>query len=121
VRDFLSGAYTMPRQMSLKTLEARIHELQQRAEALKKREKPGIAQLRKLLKKYRLDLADCKIALSGSPKKRASQLAGRKLKPKYRNPATKGETWSGRGLKPKWMVAAIKGGKKVEDFLIKKV
>ena len=111
----------MPRQISLKTLEARIRELQLKAETLKKREKPGIDQLRKLLKKYRLDLADCKIALDGSPKKRASQLAGRKLKPKYRNPANKGETWSGRGLKPKWMVAAIKSGKKVEDFLIKKV
>ena len=111
----------MPRQTSLKTLEAKIRELQQKAKTLKKREKPGIDQLRKLLTKYRLDLADCKIALSGSPKKRASQLAGRKLKPKYRNPENKSDTWAGRGLKPKWILAAMKSGKKVEDFLIKKI
>ena len=111
----------MPRQISLKTLEAKIRELQKKAETLKKREKPGIDQLRKLLKNYRLDLADCKIALSGSPKKRATQLAGRKLKPKYRNPANKNDTWAGRGLKPKWILAAMKSGKKVEEFLIKKI
>ena len=111
----------MPRQTSLKTLEAKIRELQQKAKTLKKRGKPGIDQLRKLLTKYRLDLADCKIALSGFPKKRATQLAGRKLKPKYRNPENKSDTWAGRGLKPKWILAAMKSGKKVEDFLIKKI
>ncbi|MGE4079451.1 MAG: H-NS family nucleoid-associated regulatory protein [Reyranella sp.] len=40
------------------------------------------------------------------------------MKPKYRNPANRSETWTGRGLKPKWMVAAMKGGKKLEDFAI---
>jgi DNA-binding protein H-NS len=38
--------------------------------------------------------------------------------PKYRNPADPAETWAGRGLKPRWLTAAIKGGKKLEDFLI---
>jgi DNA-binding protein H-NS len=48
-----------------------------------------------------------------------SKLAGRKLKPKYRNPANKTETWSGRGLHPKWLVAAMKGtGKKLDHFEI---
>src|SRR5262249_17421122 len=28
------------------------------------------------------------------------------------------ETWAGRGAKPRWLVAAIKGGKKLDDFLI---
>jgi len=47
-----------------------------------------------------------------------SALKGRKVPPKYRSPS--GETWAGRGAKPKWLVAAIKGGKKLDDFLIDK-
>jgi DNA-binding protein H-NS len=47
-----------------------------------------------------------------------SPLSGRKIKPKYRGP--KGQTWAGRGARPLWLVAAIKGGKKLEDFLIDK-
>lgn len=49
---------------------------------------------------------------------RRSVLRGRKVPPKYRSP--KGETWAGRGARPRWLVAAIKGGKKLEDFLIDK-
>jgi DNA-binding protein H-NS len=47
---------------------------------------------------------------------RKHALAGKKIAPKYRGPD--GQTWSGRGLKPRWLVEAIKGGKKVESFLI---
>jgi DNA-binding protein H-NS len=47
-----------------------------------------------------------------------SALKGKKVPPKYRGPS--GETWAGRGAKPRWLVAAIKGGKKLEDFLIDK-
>jgi DNA-binding protein H-NS len=47
-----------------------------------------------------------------------SPLRGQKVPPKYRAPS--GETWAGRGAKPRWLVAAIKGGKKLEDFLIDK-
>src|SRR5215472_6347818 len=47
-----------------------------------------------------------------------SALKGRKVPPKYRTPS--GETWAGRGARPRWLVAAIKGGKKLEDFLIDK-
>jgi DNA-binding protein H-NS len=45
-------------------------------------------------------------------------LKGRKVPPKYRAPS--GETWAGRGARPLWLVAAIKGGKKINDFLIDK-
>jgi DNA-binding protein H-NS len=48
-----------------------------------------------------------------------SALRGRKVPPKYRGP--KGETWAGRGAKPRWLVDAIKGGKKLDDFLIDKL
>ena len=47
-----------------------------------------------------------------------SALRGRKVPPKYRSHS--GDTWAGRGAKPKWLVAAIKGGKKLDDFLIDK-
>jgi DNA-binding protein H-NS len=47
-----------------------------------------------------------------------SALKGRKVPPKYRGPS--GEAWAGRGAKPRWLVAAIKGGKKLDDFLIDK-
>ena len=46
-----------------------------------------------------------------------SPLRGRKVPPRYRSPS--GET-SGRGARPRWLVAAIKGGKKLDDFLIDK-
>jgi DNA-binding protein H-NS len=49
---------------------------------------------------------------------RRSALKGKKAPPKYRSPS--GETWAGRGAKPRWLVAAIKGGKKLDDFLIDK-
>jgi DNA-binding protein H-NS len=51
-------------------------------------------------------------------RKRKSKLKGRKVPPKYRGPA--GETWAGRGARPLWLVAAMKGGKKLERFLIDK-
>jgi len=43
-------------------------------------------------------------------------LKGKKVPPKYRGPS--GETWAGRGVRPRWLVAAIKGGKRLDDFLI---
>jgi DNA-binding protein H-NS len=49
---------------------------------------------------------------------RGSTLKGKKVPPKYRSRS--GETWAGRGAKPRWLVAAIKGGKKLDEFLIDK-
>ena len=47
-----------------------------------------------------------------------SVLKGMKVPPKYRGPSD--ETWAGRGARPRWLVAAMKGGKKIDDFLIDK-
>ena len=44
--------------------------------------------------------------------------SGGVVAPKYRNPDNPAETWAGRGLKPRWMTAAMRGGGKLEDFLI---
>ncbi len=49
---------------------------------------------------------------------RVSKLAGRKVKPKYRNPADKTQTWTGRGRMPLW-VAELDGKGKLNSALIK--
>jgi DNA-binding protein H-NS len=55
---------------------------------------------------------------TGARRRGRSPLSGRKIKPKYRSRS--GETWAGRGARPRWLVDAIKGGKKLDDFLIDK-
>lgn len=108
----------MPRTASLTSIEAKIRELQQKADEIKRYEKPGIRQLRALLKKYKLSAEDVELALGTSVGGRGSKLKGKKLKPKYRNPADKSQTWAGRGIRPRWLVAALKSGKKLEDFTV---
>ena len=49
----------------------------------------------------------------------AHPLKGRKLKPKYRNPADRTQTWAGRGNQPRWLKAELKRGKKLESFLVR--
>jgi DNA-binding protein H-NS len=72
-------------------------------------------QVDKRLVELRAELEKQLAALE--PKGRmGSSLRGKKVPPKYRS--AKGETWAGRGAKPRWLVDAIKGGKKLDDFLI---
>ena len=49
----------------------------------------------------------------------AHPLKGRKLKPKYRNPADRTQTWAGRGNQPRWLKAELKRGRKLESFLVR--
>ena len=49
----------------------------------------------------------------------SARKAGKKVAPKYRNPANPKDTWAGRGKQPRWMAELTAKGKKVEDFLIK--
>lgn len=106
----------MPRITSLKTIRAKIEALEKQANALQNAEKPGLKQLRTVISKFKLSPADIKLAMNGGRK--SSSLAGRKVKPKYRNPSNKSETWTGRGRQPLWVVAALKSGKKLNDFVI---
>jgi DNA-binding protein H-NS len=73
------------------------------------------AEIQKQLERLNLLGGDKVARRGGRPK---SALKGRKVPPKYRGP--KGETWAGRGARPRWLVAAMKGGKKLENFLIEK-
>jgi len=104
----------MARPQSLDVIKRRIRELQAKAEKLEQAEKPGIKELRAVIKRYRLGSGDIKLALNAG-----SKLRGRKVKPKYRNPGNRSETWTGRGRMPLWMAALVKKGKKAQDFLIK--
>lgn len=51
--------------------------------------------------------------------RRVSATKGKKVKPKYRNPAKPEETWTGRGRQPRWLVHELAQGKQVESFLIR--
>ena len=46
----------MPRKASLSRIQAQIAELQAKADVIKNAEKPGMKQLKAVLKKYKLDL-----------------------------------------------------------------
>jgi DNA-binding protein H-NS len=76
-------------------------------------------RIEETLHKRRAELQKQLEALAGGRRaSRGSALKGKKVPPKYRSPS--GETWAGRGARPRWLVAAIKGGKKLDDFLIDK-
>jgi DNA-binding protein H-NS len=111
----------VPRTASrLRAIETRIRKLNAKAAALKQTNKPGITQLKAIIAKFKLTPADVRLALkeSSARGKRVSHFKGKKVKPKYRNPKNKNETWGARGLKPKWLSAQLKQGKKLDDFLI---
>ena len=55
---------------------------------------------------------------SGRKKAAKSKLAGRKVAPKYRNPADKTQPWTGRGRMPAWAAALSEVGK-LDKHLIK--
>jgi DNA-binding protein H-NS len=87
---------------------------------LRKRIDETLVKRRAVIEKQ-LEWMDRASAVVGSAKvvrRGGSTLKGKKVPPKYRSPS--GETWAGRGAKPRWLVAAIKGGKKIDEFLIDK-
>jgi DNA-binding protein H-NS len=109
----------MARVLSLKVIRRRIQRLQEEAERITNAEKPGIKELRGILRKFKLGLRDVKVALNGH-NGRVSKVKDRKVKPKYRNPDKRSETWTGRGRMLVWMAGLVKKGKKPRDFLIER-
>ena len=110
----------MHRKLTLKAVEAQIRKLEAQAKKLKEAEKPGMAELKAVIAKFKLAPADIKAAMKAPRSKgaRRSMAKGNKLKAKYRNPAKRSETWAGRGHKPKWLSSLIAKGKKLEDFAV---
>jgi len=103
---------------SLKAVRAKIRELENQAEILERAAKPGIAELQAVIAKYKLTPQDIDFALSIVSKRRRGIPKGSRLRPKYRNPENRQQTWAGRGLKPKWLVKLLAKGKKLEDLAI---
>jgi DNA-binding protein H-NS len=102
---------TMPKvNLSRMTVEA-LMDLQKRVDEMLLEHRAEIEK--------QLERMNRAIAVVGGPRVVGrSVLKGRKVPPKYRG--LSGETWAGRGARPRWLVAAIKGGKKLDDFLIDK-
>lgn len=94
-------------------LEKQQAELEKQLQDARRAERSGVInQIKSLMAEHGLTVADLGGKVAGK-----SANAGRKVAPKYRNPAT-GETWTGRGLQPKWVQAVVASGKKLEDFAI---
>ena len=96
-------------------LEERLEHYRQLREAkMGERRKTALAQIKELMATNELSAEDLMEPRAEQPKKAAS--AGRKMTPKYRNPANADEIWTGQGRAPKWMPESKE---QWPDFLIK--
>ncbi len=101
--------------------------LDKKEQALKsKSHEKVLAQIVSMAKDAGLTAADIAKAMSsGKPAKTAKAskaakkgaLAGKKVAPKYRNPANAEQTWTGRGVSPAW-VQALKAAGTLDAALI---
>ena len=65
------------------------------------------------------ELLGAKAGRRAAGTRKASPIKGKKVPPKYRNPANHAETWTGRGRQPAWVVKYVGSGKKLDNLLIK--
>jgi DNA-binding protein H-NS len=101
--------------------------LDKKEQALKSKSHDKVlAQIVNMAKEAGLTASDIAKALSsGKPAKTAKApkaakkgaLAGKKVAPKYRNPANSEQTWTGRGVSPTW-VQALKAAGTLDSALI---
>ena len=101
--------------------------LDKKEQALKSKSHDKVlAQIVTLAKQAGLTAADIAQALSSGKAAKAGKapkaakkgaLAGKKVAPKYRNPANAEQTWTGRGVSPTW-VQALKSAGTLETALI---
>ena len=121
--------------MATKSIASKLAALKRQQLALEKKQKAmagkdtakAIAKIKDIFKNTpELTIDQIKDALGGAKGKRSSakkasggsKLAGKKVAPKYRNPANANETWTGRGKAPTW-AAALKTAGTLEAALIK--
>lgn len=74
------------------------------------------ADIDKLLQSRRAELEHQLAAIGGGDVRRRGALKGTKVPTKYQDAA--GNKWAGRGARPRWLVSALKGGKKLDEFLV---
>ncbi|MCD9088314.1 H-NS histone family protein [Stenotrophomonas sp. SY1] len=109
--------------LNLRELNALIRAAQQQHQALSRRESPDKVR-RKLITLARNtgytieELFGPAIAPSQPAAKAARRRKGPKVKPKYRDPENRYNTWTGRGKTPLWLANKIRFGHTVADFLI---
>lgn len=120
--------------MARTSIAAQLAKLRKDRETLEKREKALLAKTNdKVLSKIvamakdaGLTAADIVKALGASKPAKAAKapraakkgaLAGKKVAPKYRNPANPEQTWTGRGVSPSW-VQALKAAGTLDSALI---
>jgi len=98
--------------------------LDKKEQALKSKSHDKVlAKIVAMAKDAGLTAADINKALSAGKPAKASKvakkgaLAGKKVAPKYRNPANPEQTWTGRGVSPTW-VQALKAAGTLDSALI---
>jgi len=98
--------------------------LDKKEQALKSKSHDKVlAKIVAMAKEAGLTASDINKALStGKPAKagkvaKKGALAGKKVAPKYRNPANPEQTWTGRGVSPAW-VQALKSAGTLDSALI---
>ena len=121
--------------MARTTVAAQLAKLRKEREALEKKEKSLMARTHEkvlakivaLAKDAGLTAEEVAKALSGGNAKsktaapraaKKSSLAGKKVAPKYRNPANPEQTWTGRGVAPAW-AQSLKAQGQLDSALIK--
>ncbi len=111
------------------SVDAQLAKIKKQKAALEKKEKElkskaenkDLIKIVGLIKKAGLTASDIVNAMKGTrgrKKSTTSKLAGRKVAPKYRNPADKTQTWTGRGRMPVWAAELYELGR-LEKALIK--
>lgn len=120
--------------MARTTVAAQLAKLRKEREAIEKKEKmlmartneKVLAKILVLAKEAGLTAEDITKALSAGKAKttasrgaKKSTLAGKKVAPKYRNPANAEQTWTGRGVAPAW-AQALKSQGQLDSALIQR-
>lgn len=119
--------------MARTTIAAQLAKLRKDREILEKREKALMAKTNdkvlgkivQMAKEAGITAADIEKAMGAvKPTKvkavrvaKKGALAGKKVAPKYRNPANPEQTWTGRGVSPSW-VQALKASGTLDSALI---
>ena len=122
----------MPRTNTLSQLEkiraARLKLEKEEQRLMSRNHDKALSQIVQLARSAGLSAAQITAALGGKGKSAKSSTskaakpkratAGRKVAPKYRDPANPAQTWTGRGRTPAW-VQALQSAGQLESALIK--
>ena len=102
------------KKLSVKEINVLIKDLNAEIERRATTEKQLlIAEIRDKAESLNIPVSDLFKEVAKTPRKR-----GGSVKPKYRNPGDKTQTWTGRGLKPRWVRDLLDSGKSLEDIAI---